>query len=94
MPSLSSTSSRIGTCGTSPSGTVSPPAGLTRCALYDGTASTRKRGRQSRSRQATSRSGRRSRTRKATLSRKPRIAFTGVPSGAVTDSGTPWNARK
>ena len=83
-----------GICGTSPSGTVSPPFGLTRCALYDGTAATRNAGRQSRSRQATSRSGRRLRTRNAIMSMKPRTELTGVPSGAVTDSGTPWKARK
>ena len=29
-----------------------------------------------------------------TASRNPRTAPVGVPSGAFTDSGTPWNARK
>ena len=28
------------------------------------------------------------------MSRKPRTALTGVPSGAVNESGTPKNARK
>ena len=52
-------------------------------------ALTRKAGRQSASRQATSRPGRWSRTSRAMASSSPRIAFTGVPSGAVTVSGIP-----
>jgi hypothetical protein len=69
------------------------PALDVRCSLYDGTAATRNAGRQSRSRQATSRAGLVSRTTRAMRSSVPRTAFTGDPSGAVTDSGTPWNAR-
>ncbi len=96
IPAAASSSSSTGTCGASPSGTDSgTPAGAvpgwpgTRCALYEGSAATRNAGRQSRSRQATSRVGRRSVTSRATMSVNPRIAFTGVPSGAVIVSGTP-----
>ena len=66
---------------------------MSRCALYDGIASTRKAGRQSSSQQATSSVGRYAVTRVAIMSRNPRTALTGVPSGAVTDSGTPKYAR-
>ena len=96
MPAAASTSSITGTCGASVSGTSSgtptgavPGSPATRCALYDGSASTRNAGRQSRSRHATSRVGRRSMSSRATMSQNPRTAFTGVPSGAVIDSGTP-----
>jgi len=96
IPAAASTSSSTGTCGASASGTSSGiPAGAaagspaTRCALYVGSASTRKAGRQSRSRQATSLPGRRSVISRATMSVNPRTALTGVPSGAVIDSGTP-----
>ena len=51
------------------------------------------RGRQSSSQQATSPVGDREATRAAHMSRNPRTALTGVPSGAVMDSGTPWKAR-
>ena len=77
-----------GTSSGTPTGAVSGSPG-TRCALYDGSASTRNAGRQSRSRQATSRVGRCSVTSRATMSVNPRTAFTGVPSGAVIVSGTP-----
>src|SRR5690349_22330007 len=43
---------------------------------------------------ATTECGARSRTRRAIMSMSPRTALTGVPSDAVTDSGTPKNARK
>ena len=95
-PAAASTSRITGTCGSSPPGTTSgtptgavsgPPA--TRCALYVGSAFTRNAGRQSRSRHATSRPGRRSVSSRETMSQNPRTALTGVPSGAVIDSGTP-----
>ena len=89
MPIAASTSSMTGTWGASASGVWSPPSGATRCALYDAIASTRNAGRQSASMQATSRSGRCVRTSWAIMSISPRTALTGVPSGAVTDSGMP-----
>lgn len=83
-----------GTCGESVSGTSSwsGPVSVstaTRCALYDGIRSTRHCGRQSASMQATRSSGRWSLTRRSMNSSSPRTAFTGVPSGAFTDSGMP-----
>ena len=85
-----------GTCGASGSGTssTSAAASATRCALYVGIAATRNSGRQSSSQQQTSRVGRWSVTSRAMKSSNPRTALTGVPSGAVTDSGIPKNARK
>ena len=80
---------RTGTCGLSSSGTSSPPSGATRCALYDGSASTRNAGRQSSSQQATSRSGPCVVSSRAVMSRKPRTALIGRPSGVVTLVGTP-----
>ena len=85
----------IGICGSSPSGTWSPPSAATRCALYEGSSATRHAGRQSSSSAQIIRSGRRVRTSCASMSRKPRTAFTGVPSGALAaDSGIPKYARK
>ena len=68
-------------------------AATTRCALYDGSRSTRHCGRQSSSQQQTRSVGWYSPTRRAFMSRSPRTALTGVPSGAEI-SGTPKNARK
>src|SRR5580704_2884059 len=93
-PDASSTSSISGTCAASAGGTSSPPSAARRCALYDGTAWTRKAGRQSASQHATSRAGCRARTSRVIMSSSPRTALTGVPSGAWTVSGTPKNARK
>ena len=87
----------IGTCGGERSGTSSPPscrARATRCALYDGIASTRNCGRQSSSQHMTSRRRPVPVTSVAIMSSSPRTAFTGVPSGAFTESGTPKYARK
>src|SRR4051812_18944654 len=95
MPSAARNSRMIGTCGDSASGTSSPPAGVSRCALYDGSSATRQAGRQLSSRQHTMRSGPRPRMRVERKSRKPRTALTGVPSGAfAAASGTPKKARK
>src|SRR3954454_18914943 len=96
IPKAASTSMMIGTCGSSAAGVSSVPraGSASRCALYDGSAATRNAGRQSSSQHATSRRGRRCVTSVATMSRNPRTALTGVPSGAFTDSGTPKNARK
>ena len=99
MPSAASTSTMIGTCGARVSGTSSAPvvpgtSTATRCALYDGIASTRNCGRQSSSQHMTSRVGRWAVTRVAIMSSSPRTALTGVPSGAFTESGTPKYARK
>lgn len=94
-PTASSTASITGTCGDSASGTSSasgvpgPVPAATRWALYEGISSTRQAGRQSASMQATRVSGRWSATSRAMKSSSPRTAFTGVPSGARTDSGTP-----
>ncbi len=77
------------TCGERASGTSSWSPLATRCALYDGSASTRNAGRQSASIAATSRRGPRSATSRAMKSSRPRTALTGVPSGAVMVSGTP-----
>jgi enoyl-CoA hydratase/carnithine racemase len=57
-------------------------------------AATRQAGRQSASIAATSRVGDVVEINRAMASMSPRTAFTGVPSGAVTDSGTPKNDRK
>lgn len=84
-----------GTCGESVSGTSSSSgrsasvSTATRCALYEGIRSTRHCGRQSASMQATRSSGRWSLTSRSMKSSSPRTAFTGVPSGAFTESGTP-----
>lgn len=78
--------------GISSSSGSAEPAGAssaTRCALYEGIRSTRHWGRQSKSIQATRSSGWWSWTSRAMKSSRPRTAFTGVPSGALTDSGTP-----
>ena len=84
----------IGTCTSSGSGTTStsgPPATTysTRCDLYDGIRSTRHWGRQSLSQQHTRCVGRYSPTSREMKSSSPRTAFTGVPSGALNESGTP-----
>ena len=84
----------MATCGDSASGTSSSSPVATRCALYDGIASTRKAGRQSASMAATSRLGLRSLTSRAMKSSRPRTALIGEPSGAVIVSGTPKKARK
>ena len=89
IPAAISTWVISGICTARPGGVCSVPSGSARCALYDGMALTRKAGRQSASRQATSRSGDRSLTSLAMASSSPRIALTGVPSGAVTVSGIP-----
>ena len=68
-------------------------AATTRCALYDGSRSTRHWGRQSSSQQQTRSVGWYSPTSRAIMSSSPRTALTGVPSGAVI-SGTPKKARK
>lgn len=99
MPRASRTSSITGTCGASVSGisSSSGPAGVssaTRWALYEGIRSTRHCGRQSASIQATRSSGWWSWTSRAMKSSRPRTALTGVPSGALTESGTPKYARK
>src|SRR3954462_1296288 len=96
MPNAARTSAMTGTCGSSAAGVSSvPSAGLaTRCALYEGSAATRNAGRQSSSQHATSRRGCRCVTSVATMSRNPRTALIGLPSGAFTDSGTPKKARK
>ena len=52
-------------------------------------AAVRKAGRQDASMQATRRPGFLARTRRVIMSSSPRTAFTGIPFGAVTDSGTP-----
>src|SRR4051812_35103984 len=88
----------IGTCTPSASGTCSPatsssPGCATRCALYDGMASTRKAGLQSLSQQATRCVGRPRSTNEAIMSSSPRTAFVGTPLGPMT-SGTPKKARK
>ena len=88
----------IGTCTSSGSGTSSMSTALgraatTRCALYDGSRSTRHCGRQSSSQQQTRSVGWYSPTSLAIMSRSPRTALTGVPSGAAI-SGTPKKARK
>ena len=88
-PAASSTWVTIGICTARPGGVCSDPSGSARCALYDGMAATRNSGRQSASRQATSRAGRTSLTSRVIVSSRPRTAFTGVPSGAVTVSGIP-----
>src|SRR5580704_4156790 len=93
-PEASSTASISGTCAARAGGTSSPPSADNRCALYEGTAATRKAGRQSASQHATSRAGCRARTSRVIMSSSPRTALTGVPSGARTVSGTPKNARK
>src|SRR5580704_13889467 len=93
-PEASSTASISGTCAARAGGTSSPPSADNRCALYEGTAATRKAGRQSASQHATSRVGCRARTSRVIMSSSPRTALTGVPSGARTVSGTPKNARK
>src|SRR6516162_7634115 len=94
-PAACSTSSITGTCTASAGGTSSDvPSAASRCALYDGSAATRKAGRQSASQHATSRAGCRARTSRVIMSSSPRTALTGVPSGARTVSGTPKNARK
>ena len=69
------------------SGCPSGSGSATRCALYDGMMSTRHCGRQSSSRR-TRRAGRSRVISVATVSRKPRRALTGLPSGAVIDDGT------
>ena len=90
----------IGICCSSGSGTsstsgVSPGRGATtRCALYDGSSSTRQAGRQSLSQQQARCVGWYSSTSRLMNSSSPRTAFTGIPLGAVTLSGTPKNARK
>ena len=78
---------------TSASGSSSRSS-TTRCALYDSSSSTRHAGRQSSSQQQTMRSGSRSVTSRVMKSSSPRTALTGVPSGAVIESGTPKKARK
>src|SRR5271154_1587072 len=93
-PAACSTSSIRGTCAARDGGTSSPPSAATRCALYEGTASTRKAGRQPTSQQAARLVGCRARTSRLIVSSSPRTALTGVPSGARTVSGTPKNARK
>ena len=83
-----------GICGERPGGVSSDvPSAASRCALYEGTAATRKAGRQSASRHATSWAGCLARTSRLIMSSSPRIALTGVPSGARTVSGTPKKAR-
>ena len=62
--------------------------------MYDGSAATRKAGRQSSSQQATSRVGEWAVSSRAVMSRKPRTALIGRPSGDVMDVGTPKKARK
>lgn len=89
MPTASSTCSITGTCGASAAGVSSAPPAATRCALYEGIAATRKAGRQSASMQETSSAGEWARTSMAIMSMTPRTALTGIPSGAVSDSGTP-----
>ncbi|CAB4956327.1 unannotated protein [freshwater metagenome] len=91
-PSADSTCMMTGTWGLSVSGTSSASGSSTAtlCALYDGIASTRKLGRQSSSQHATRCVGEWSVTSRRMKSRNPRTAFTGVPSGATVDSGTPW----
>ena len=88
-PAAVSTSRITGIWTVRPSGTCSVPSGLARCALYDGIAATRNAGRQDASMHATRRTGCRARTRRVIMSSSPRTAFTGVPSAAVTVSGTP-----
>ena len=73
---------------------VAGPGTTTRCALYDGSRSTRHCGRQSLSQQQTRWVGSYSSTSRLMKSSSPRTALTGVPSGAWTESGTPKNARK
>jgi hypothetical protein len=89
IPAAVSTWVISGICTARPGGVCSVPSGSARCALYDGRTATRNAGRQSASRQATSRSGVRPLTSRAIVSSRPRIALTGVPSGAVTVSGIP-----
>ena len=89
IPSSGGAASASGPPPTVVSEGSTPDAGSTRWALYDGMAFTRKAGRQSRSRQATTLAGCRARTRRATMSQNPRTALTGVPSSAVSEDGTP-----
>jgi hypothetical protein len=95
MPTASSTSSSTGICFSSAFGTSSTSPCATRCFLYEGTSSTRHRGRQDASSAHTTRSGFRVRTSWAIMSMKPRIALTGSPAAVrAAFSGMPWKARK
>ncbi len=88
-PRAARTCSITGICAVSAGGASSEPSARARWALYDGTAATRKAGRQSASMQAIRAAGERPRTSRAIMSSRPRTALTGVPSGAVSVSGTP-----
>ena len=88
-PRAPSTCSITGICAVSAGGASSLPSARARWALYDGSAATRKAGRQSASMQAIRPAGERPRTSREIMSSSPRTALTGVPSGAVSVSGTP-----
>jgi hypothetical protein len=79
----------MGICGASKSGSSSAPSSSNRLALYSGKSSTLQEGLQSPSMQATNLLGLYVVIKRALMSKYPRIAFTGVPSGDKSESGIP-----